>query len=41
MFWLFSLRSGALSRLAANPFLSALRAPSGAAVAALATFSRT
>lgn len=37
MFWLFSFRQ-AFSRLSANPFLSALRAPNGAAVAALATF---
>lgn len=40
MFWLFSFRRGAFRRMAESPFLRALSAPSGAAVAALATFSR-
>ena len=38
MFWLFSFRRGAAS--AAHFWLSALRTPSGAAVAALATFAK-
>lgn len=40
MFWLFPLRFGALSRLAALSNASARRAPSGAAIAALLTFAR-
>jgi len=38
MFWLFSFRQGPAQ--AAHSWLSALRTPSGAAVAALATFAK-
>ena len=40
MFWLFQFRRGALSRLAGHSFLRALAMPSGAAVAAIRTFSK-